>query len=279
MLRIEKLVKFFGRGTVNEVRALSGLDLGMDEGEFVSIIGGNGAGKSTLMACISGAHLPDAGRIVLGGRDITFLPEYKRAGLIGRVFQDPLSGTCASMTIEENLSLAALRGRRRGLARGVRKRDRAGYRNLLATLDLGLEDRLTDQVGLLSGGQRQSLTLLMATLVRPTLLLLDEHTAALDPKTARLTMDLTQELVERSRLTTLMITHNMHQALTYGHRLIMMDQGRIILDVGRDEKSRLTVTDLLEKFARGGGGSDSVTDRLVLACTNPGIDIKPPASE
>ena len=277
MLRIEKLVKFFGRGTVNEVRALSGLDLSMDEGEFVSIIGGNGAGKSTLMACLSGAHLPDAGRIVLGGRDITYLPEYQRAGLIGRVFQDPLSGTCASMTIEENLSLAALRGRRRGLARGVKKRDRAAYRDLLATLDLGLENRLTDLVGLLSGGQRQSLTLLMATLVRPTLLLLDEHTAALDPKTAGLIMNLTQEVVEKSRLTTLMITHNMHQALTYGHRLIMMDRGRIILDVGQAEKARLTVPDLLEKFARGGGGPDSIADRLVLACTNPGIDIKVPA--
>ena len=272
MLEIKGLVKFFGRGTVTEVRALNGLDLEVAEGEFVSIIGGNGAGKSTLLACISGAHPPDAGRIVLGGRDLTFQPEYKRAGLIGRVFQDPLSGTCASMTIEENLSLAALRGRRRGLARGVRKQ--AGYRDLLAALDLGLENRLTDPVGLLSGGQRQSLTLLMATLVRPTLLLLDEHTAALDPKTARLTMHLTQELVEKSRLTTLMITHNMHQALTYGHRLVMMDRGRVILDVGQDEKSRLTVPDLLEKFTRA--GSDNLTDRLVLACTQPGIDIKWP---
>jgi putative ABC transport system ATP-binding protein len=276
MLKIEGLKKYFGRGTINEVLALSGLDLSVAKGEFVSIIGGNGAGKSTLMALISGARLPDAGRITLGGRDITFQPEYKRAGLIGRVFQDPLSGTCASMTIEENLSLAALRGRRRGLARGVRKRDRGAYRDLLAALDLGLEDRLTDQVGLLSGGQRQSLTLLMATLVRPTLLLLDEHTAALDPKTARLTMDLTRELVEKDHLTTLMITHNMHQALTYGHRLVMMDRGRIILDVNQAEKSRLTVTDLLEKFTRGGG--DTITDRLVLACTNPGIDIKLPSN-
>jgi putative ABC transport system ATP-binding protein len=274
VLKIEGLVKFFGRGAVTEVRALNGLDLTVAEGEFVSIIGGNGAGKSTLMACISGAHLPDAGRIILDGRDLTFQPEYRRAGLIGRVFQDPLSGTCASMTIEENLSLAALRGRRRGLARGVRKQDRAGYRDFLAALDLGLEDRLTDPVGLLSGGQRQSLTLLMATLVRPTLLLLDEHTAALDPKTARLTMHLTQELVEKSRLTTLMITHNMHQALTYGHRLVMMDHGRVILDVGQAEKARLTVPDLLEKFTRA--GSDNITDRLVLACTQPGIDIKWP---
>ena len=261
MLEIEGLVKFFGRGTVNEVQALSGLGLGVAEGEFVSIIGGNGAGKSTLMACVSGAHQPDAGRIVLAGRDITFKPEHKRAGLIGRVFQDPLSGTCASMTIEENLSLAALRGRRRGLARGVRRQDRAVYRDLLAALDLGLEDRLADQVGLLSGGQRQSLTLLMATLVRPTLLLLDEHTAALDPKTARLTMHLTRELVEKSRLTTLMITHNMQQALTYGHRLVMMDQGRVILDVGGAEKASLTVPDLLKKFS----GYENITDRLVLA--------------
>jgi putative ABC transport system ATP-binding protein len=178
------------------------------------------------------------------------------------------------MTIEENLSLAALRGRRRGLAPGVRKRDRAAYRDRLAALDLGLEDRLSDPVGLLSGGQRQSLTLLMATLVRPTLLLLDDHTAALDPKTARLIMNLTQEMVEKDRLTTLMITHNMHQALAYGHRLVMMDRGRIILDVGQAEKSRLTVPDLLEKFTRG--AVDNITDRLVLACTNPGIEIKRP---
>ncbi|GHV57426.1 ABC transporter ATP-binding protein [Deltaproteobacteria bacterium] len=263
MLKIEGLIKYFGRGTVNEVLALSRLDLNVEEGEFVCLIGGNGAGKSTLMSCISGANLPDAGRITLAGRDITFQPEYKRAGLIGRVFQDPLSGTCASMTLEENLALAALRGRRRGLAPGVRRQDRAGYRELLTSLDLGLESRLTDQVGLLSGGQRQSLTLLMATLIRPTLLLLDEHTAALDPKTARLTMNLTQELVEKNKLTTLMITHNMNQALTYGHRLIMMDRGRIILDVGAEEKARLTVPDLLEKFTRA--GSDNVTDRLILA--------------
>ena len=263
MLKIEGLIKYFGRGTVNEVLALSRLDLNVGEGEFVCLIGGNGAGKSTLMSCISGANLPDAGRITLAGRDITFQPEYKRAGLIGRVFQDPLSGTCAAMTIEENLALAALRGRRRGLAPGVRRQDRTGYREILTSLDLGLESRLTDQVGLLSGGQRQSLTLLMATLIRPTLLLLDEHTAALDPKTARLTMNLTQELVEKNKLTTLMITHNMNQALTYGHRLIMMDRGRIILDVGTEEKARLTVPDLLEKFTRA--GSDNVTDRLILA--------------
>ena len=263
MLEITGLIKYFGRGTVNEVLALNGLDLSVAAGEFVCLIGGNGAGKSTLMGCISGAHPPDAGRIILDGRDLTFQPEYKRAGLIGRVFQDPLSGTCASMTIEENLALAALRGRRRGLARGVRRQDRAGYRALLASLDLGLESRLADQVGLLSGGQRQSLTLLMATLARPTLLLLDEHTAALDPKTARLTLNLTQELVEKDRLTTLMITHNMHQALTHGHRLIMMDRGRIILDVGGEEKTRLTVSELLEKFTRA--GSDNVTDRLILA--------------
>ena len=228
MLKITHLVKYFSRGTINEVRALNNLHLRVKPGEFVCIIGSNGAGKSTLMGCISGAHLPDAGNIVLDGQDITFWPEHKRARHMGRVFQDPLSGTCASMTIEENMALALRRGKRRGLSRGVRASDRALFREALTRLDLGLEARLQDQAGLLSGGQRQSLTMLMATLTRPTLLLLDEHTAALDPKTARLTMDLTQELVKRDHLTTIMITHNMQQAARVSDFTAFFYMGRLI---------------------------------------------------
>jgi putative ABC transport system ATP-binding protein len=265
MLNITHLLKYFSRGTINEVRALNNLHLRVKPGEFVCIIGSNGAGKSTLMGCISGAHLPDAGNIVLDGLDITSWPEHKRARYMGRVFQDPLSGTCASMTIEENMALALRRGKRRGLVRGVLGSDRALFREALKRLDLGLEARLQDQAGLLSGGQRQSLTLLMATLTRPTLLLLDEHTAALDPKTARLTMELTQELVKRDHLTTIMITHNMQQALTYGDRLIMMHRGLIVLDLNAEEKSRLAVPDLLRKFSGAGlMAQDAVTDRMVL---------------
>jgi putative ABC transport system ATP-binding protein len=264
MLRIAHLVKYFSRGTINEVRALNNLHLRVKPGEFVCVIGSNGAGKSTLMGCVSGTHLPEAGNIVLDGTDITFWPEYKRARYMGRVFQDPLSGTCASMTIEENMALALRRGKRRGLSRGVRRADRDLFRAALGRLDLGLESRLQDRVGLLSGGQRQSLTLLMATLTRPTLLLLDEHTAALDPKTARLTMELTQELVNRDRLTTIMITHNMQQALTYGDRLIMMHRGMIVLDLGAEEKSRLTVTDLLQKFSGVSPDHAGMTDRMLL---------------
>jgi putative ABC transport system ATP-binding protein len=263
MLQIDRLVKSFFKGTINEATALNGLILNVKPGEFVSIIGSNGAGKSSLMNCIAGAHTPDSGRIILDGTDITLWPEYKRSRFIGRVFQDPLSGTCASMTIEENMALANRRGKTRGLGAGVRKSEREFFRDTLARLDLGLEKRLQDQAGLLSGGQRQSLTLLMATLVRPALLLLDEHTAALDPKTARLTMNLTQELVEREHLTTLMITHNMQQALAYGHRLIMMHRGKIVLDLDKDEKSRLTVQHLLEKF--GSVTPDQMTDRMILA--------------
>lgn len=263
MLNIENLVKYFGRGTINEVRALSGVSLRVKPGEFVCVIGSNGAGKSSLMGCISGTNMPDSGSITLDGANITMWPEYKRAKYIGRVFQDPLSGTCASMTIEENMALALRRGKRRGLAQGLKRADRDVFRASLAGLDLGLEARLKDRAGLLSGGQRQSLTLLMAMMVRPTLLLLDEHTAALDPKTARLTMDLTEELVRRDRLTTLMITHNMHQALAYGDRLIMMHHGRIIMDLSAEEKLRLTVQDLLEKFSEA--SQDQVSDRMVLA--------------
>jgi putative ABC transport system ATP-binding protein len=265
MLRLEGLVKYFGRGTVNEVLAINGIDLSVAPGEFVCIIGSNGAGKSTLLGCISGTSRQDSGRTVLDGKDISRWPEYKRAKLIGRVFQDPLSGTCASMTIEENMALALRRGRFRGLSKGITKEERDFYKEALSRLDLGLENRLTDAVGLLSGGQRQSLTLLMATLIKPTILLLDEHTAALDPKTAELTMELTLDLVEKNKLTTLMITHNMQQALTYGRRLIMMHRGRIILDFDDSEKRRLTVRDLLSRFRMvAPDGQDSLSDRLVL---------------
>ncbi|MDR2825884.1 MAG: ABC transporter ATP-binding protein [Deltaproteobacteria bacterium] len=263
MLRINQLVKSFFKGTINEVLAMNGLNLNVKPGEFVSIIGSNGAGKSSLMNCIAGAYTPDSGQIILDGSDITLWPEYRRSKLIGRVFQDPLSGTCASMTIEENMALAYRRGKTRGLSRGMQKSEREFFREALSRLDLGLESRLQDAAGLLSGGQRQSLTLLMATLVRPTLLLLDEHTAALDPKTARLTMNLTQELVETEQLTTLMITHNMQQALNYGHRLIMMHRGKIMLDLNKDEKSRLTVQHLLEKFSSV--TPDQMTDKMILA--------------
>jgi putative ABC transport system ATP-binding protein len=265
MLTATSLVKYFYRGTVNEVLALDHVDLKVDSGQFVCIIGSNGAGKSTLMGCVSGYSPPDHGSTVLDGRDITMWPEYRRSKLIGRVFQDPLAGTCASMTIEENMALAFRRGRRRGFRSGVTKNERELFRASLAKLDLGLDSRLTDQVGLLSGGQRQSITLLMATLIKPKLLLLDEHTASLDPKTAELIMKMTKQLVEEERITTLMITHNMQQAITYGHRLIMLHHGRVILDFDQETKSKLTVTDLLQHFHEvAKNGADSISDRMVL---------------
>ncbi|MDR1656503.1 MAG: ATP-binding cassette domain-containing protein [Deltaproteobacteria bacterium] len=265
MLKASGLIKYFNRGTINEVKALNGLDLNVAPGEYICIIGSNGSGKSTLMGCISGTSPPDYGRTVLDQQDITYWPEHKRAGLIGRVFQDPLAGTCASMTIEENMALALRRGQRRGFRRGVGNQERAKFREALARLELGLENRLTDPVGLLSGGQRQSLTLLMATLIKPKLLLLDEHTAALDPKTAGLIMELTCSLVDRNQLTTLMITHNMQQAISFGHRLIMMHQGRIILDFNQTDKARLTVRDLIQQFHSAAPDlSGLLSDRLVL---------------
>ncbi|MDR2611616.1 MAG: ABC transporter ATP-binding protein [Deltaproteobacteria bacterium] len=265
MLKIRGLSKYFARGTVNEVQALRRVDLDIGTGEFVCVIGSNGAGKSTLLASISGAAPPDEGRIVLDGTDITAWPEYRRARHIGRVFQDPLSGTCASMTIEENMALALRRGKRRTLRAGVTRFERGRFRETLQRLDLGLEKRLGDPAGFLSGGQRQSLTLLMATLVRPTLLLLDEHTAALDPRTAGLVMKLTCDIVEENRLTTVMITHNMQQALAYGQRLIMMHRGEIILDFSAEEKSRLTVQDLIHHFhAANPAVPGAISDRLVL---------------
>ena len=248
MLELKGLYKTFNAGTVNEKRAINGLNLTLEDGDFVTIIGGNGAGKSTMLNLISGVFPADAGTITLNGVNITNLPEYKRAKYLGRVFQDPMMGTAATMGIEENLALANRRGKTRGLGRGIHAQERALYREQLATLGLGLEDRMTSKVGLLSGGQRQALTLLMATLKMPDLLLLDEHTAALDPKTADKVLQLTEEIVARDKLTTLMVTHNMKNAIQYGNRLIMMDAGRVVVDIKGEEKKNLTVRDLLEKF-------------------------------
>lgn len=262
MLHLDSLRKYFGRGTINEVLALDGLSLEIEKGEFVCVIGSNGAGKSSLMNSIAGTFFPDEGKIILQDQDITHLPEHARARFIGRVFQDPLSGTSAGMTIEENMALALLRGKSRGLGRGVQPEKREMFRERLRRLDLGLENRLQDRVGLLSGGQRQALTMLMATLVRPDVLLLDEHTAALDPKTAQLILNLTQELVAELSLTTLMITHNMHHALTFGSRVIMMHRGRVIFDVRGEEKRKLTVEDLLQSFHEV--AAEGLSDRMLL---------------
>lgn len=248
MLELIGLYKTFNPGTVNEKRAINGLNLTLEDGDFVTIIGGNGAGKSTTLNLIAGAIPADQGTIRLDGVDLTHLPEHKRAKYLGRVFQDPMMGTAATMGIEENLALASRRGKTRGLRRGITAQERALFREKLAALDLGLENRMTSRVGLLSGGQRQALTLLMATLNRPQLLLLDEHTAALDPKTADKVLRLTEEIVARDHLTTLMVTHNMRNAIQYGNRLIMMDAGRIVVDVRGEEKKNLSVRDLLEKF-------------------------------
>ncbi|MDO4516163.1 MAG: ATP-binding cassette domain-containing protein [Bacillota bacterium] len=248
MLELKGLYKTFNAGTVNEKRAINGLNLTLEDGDFVTIIGGNGAGKSTMLNLISGVFPADAGTITLKGVNLTNLPEHKRAKYLGRVFQDPMMGTAATMGIEENLALANRRGQSRGLGRGIHAQERALYREQLATLGLGLEDRMTSKVGLLSGGQRQALTLLMATLKKPDLLLLDEHTAALDPKTADKVLQLTEEIVARDKLTTLMVTHNMKNAIQYGNRLIMMDAGRVVVDIRGEEKKNLTVRDLLEKF-------------------------------
>ena len=264
MLEIKGVYKTFNPGTVNEKRALNGIDLVLNEGDFVTVIGGNGAGKSTMLNMIAGVYPVDCGTITIDGEDVTKLPEYKRAKYLGRVFQDPMNGTAADMQILENLALASRRGRPRGLAPGVRKREKAEYKELLKSLDLGLETRLTSKVGLLSGGQRQAITLLMATLKKPKLLLLDEHTAALDPKTAAKVLEITQEIVARDNLTTVMITHNMKDAIAIGNRLIMMNDGRIIYDVCGEEKKKLTTKDLLEKFKMT-SGSELDNDRMILS--------------
>ena len=240
MLEIKDVFKTFNQGTVNEKRAINGLNLNLAPGDFVTVIGGNGAGKSTMLNLIAGVFPPDEGLIRLNGFNLTHLPEHKRARLLGRVFQDPMMGTAASMGIEENLALAYRRGKSRGLRAGITQEERKLYREKLAMLGLGLEDRMTSKVGLLSGGQRQALTLLMATLKKPDLLLLDEHTAALDPKTADKVLQLTEEIVARDQLTTLMVTHNMKHAIQYGNRLIMMDAGRVVVDISGEEKEALT---------------------------------------
>ena len=264
MLKIIDIHKTFNPGTINEKRALQGLDLHIKPGEFVTVIGGNGAGKSTLMNSVSGAYTVDEGQIIIDGVDVTHLPEYKRAKFIGRVFQDPMMGTAATMQIEENMALALRRGKVRGLKPGITKKERTLFKEKLATLGLGLEDRMTAKVGLLSGGQRQALTLLMAALQEPKLLLLDEHTAALDPKTAAKVLEATQQIVEAHNLTTLMITHNMRDAINYGDRLIMMCDGRIVVDVSGEEKKNLTVPQLLELFSKA-SGTEEVNDKLLLS--------------
>ena len=264
MLKVQNIFKTFNAGTVNEKVALRGLNLELNPGDFVTVIGGNGAGKSTLLNSVAGVFGVDEGKIIIDGVDVTHLPEYKRAKYIGRVFQDPMMGTAANMQIEENLALAARRGKPRTLRIGITKAEREEYREKLKILDLGLEDRMTAKVGLLSGGQRQALTLLMATLQKPKLLLLDEHTAALDPKTAAKVLDATQKIVEKDHLTTLMITHNMRDAIAYGNRLIMMYNGHIVVDVSGEEKKNLTVEQLLNLFSQA-SGSDEVDDKLVLS--------------
>ena len=264
MLEIQSIHKTFNRGTVNEKVALSGLSLHLDEGDFVTVIGSNGAGKSTLLNAIAGTWPIDAGKIVLDGVDITDLKEYKRAKYIGRVFQDPLMSTAPNMQLEENLALALRRGKRRGLRIGVTSRDRALFRERLAMLGLGLEDRLQEKIGRFSGGQRQAITMLMATLQRPRLLLLDEHTAALDPTTAKKVLAITDQLVQQDNLTTLMITHNMRDAIDHGNRLIMMNEGRIVLDIRGEEKRRVTKQELLDRFAAAAGEAVE-SDQVLLS--------------
>ena len=264
MLKINNVVKVFNKGTVNEKRALNGINLELKKGDFVTIIGGNGAGKSTMLNMIAGVYPIDSGKIILDGNDISREPEYKRAKYLGRVFQDPMKGTAAGMEIEENLALAYRRGKKRGLKWGITKEEKELFHEKLKLLNLGLKDRMTSKVGLLSGGQRQALTLLMATLLRPELLLLDEHTAALDPKTAKKVLDLTCEIVEQDNLTALMVTHNMRDAIAIGNRLIMMYDGKIIYDISGEEKKNLTVDDLLKKFEVA-SGEEFANDRMILA--------------
>lgn len=262
MLEISNLSKTFNKNTINEKIALDHINLTLKEGDFVTVIGGNGAGKSTLLNAICGAWNIDAGKILLDGINITNMADYKRAKFLGRVFQDPMMGTAGEMEIAENLAIANRRGKRRTLRWGMKKQEKANYQTLLAQLDLGLENRLTSKVGLLSGGQRQALTLLMATLQKPKLLLLDEHTAALDPKTAAKVLEITDRIVSEKNLTTIMITHNMKDAIAHGNRLIMMNEGKIIADISGAEKEKLTVEDLLKMFENSG---TTVNDSAILA--------------
>lgn len=264
MLEIQNIHKTFNPGTINEKVALNGVNLNLNPGDFVTIIGGNGAGKSTTLNAIAGVWPVDEGKIIIDGVDITKLSEHKRALYLGRVFQDPMTGTAATMSIEENMAIAARRGERRGLGWGITKKERERYKEALKELDLGLEDRLSSKVGLLSGGQRQAITLLMASLKKPKLLLLDEHTAALDPKTAAKVLAISDKIIQEHQLTAMMVTHNMKDAIRLGNRLIMMHEGRIIYDVAGEEKKNLQVSDLLAKFEQASGG-EFANDRMMLA--------------
>lgn len=264
MLEISHITKAFNKGSIHEKIALNDLSLSLADGDFVTVIGGNGAGKSTLQNAISGVWKPDSGKILLDGMDITDLPEYARSKYLGRVFQDPMLGTAADMQIEENLALAARRGKKRGLKTGITREERENYKKMLSQLDLGLEDRLNVKVKLLSGGQRQALTLLMASMNKPKLLMLDEHTASLDPKTAARVLEITDKVVNENHLTTLMVTHNMRDAIRHGNRLVMLHAGRVVVDVAGEEKQKLTVEDLLNLFAKA-SGSEFDSDRAMLA--------------
>ena len=264
MLELEHVTKVFNQKTVNEHVALDDIILRLNDGDFVTVIGGNGAGKSTLLNAISGVWPIDAGTIRIDGQDLTGMPEHRRAAFLGRVFQDPMMGTAATMQIEENLALAARRGQKRSLKRGITPEERNAYREQLAILGLGLENRLTSKVGLLSGGQRQALTLLMATMSHPRLLLLDEHTAALDPRTAAVVMSLSEKIISENRLMTIMVTHNMRDAIRYGNRLIMMNGGKIILDIPEEEKKHLTVEALMDAFGKA-SGEEFASDRALLS--------------
>ena len=264
MLELKGIYKTFNPGSVNEKRALNGIDLTLEDGDFVTIIGGNGAGKSTMLNAIAGVWPIDEGNVIIDGVDVTHLSEHKRAAYLGRVFQDPMNGTAADMEIEENLAIAKRRGKKRSLKWGITKKERLEYVELLKILDLGLETRLRAKVGLLSGGQRQALTLLMATLKKPKLLLLDEHTAALDPKTAEKVLEISDKIIAENKLTALMVTHNMKDAIAHGNRLIMMYDGKILIDVSGEEKKNLTVEQLLSLFSKASGSSEA-DDKLLLS--------------
>ena len=264
MLKIDNIRKVFNPGTISEKVALDGVNLTLEEGEFVTVIGGNGAGKSTTLNAVAGVWPVDSGKIFIGGDDVTKLPEYRRAQYLGRVFQDPMTGTATTMSIEENMAIAARRGKSRGLSWGITKAEREKYREMLATLNLGLEDRLTSKVGLLSGGQRQAITLLMASIQKPKLLLLDEHTAALDPKTAAKVLEISDKIISENHLTAMMVTHNMRDAIAHGNRLIMMHEGKVILNIAGEEKKKLTVQDLLSQFEKV-SGEEFADDKALLS--------------
>ena len=264
MLEIKDIYKTFNAGTINERKALQGVSLKLEDGDFVTVIGGNGAGKSTMLNAVAGVWPVDSGSIIIDDVDVTGMPEHKRAKFLGRVFQDPMNGTAATMQIDENLAMAYRRGKRRTLKWGIKKEEKEKYYEMLKQFDLGLEDRMTSKVGLLSGGQRQALTLLMATLQRPHLLLLDEHTAALDPKTAAKVLELSQKIIAEENLTAMMVTHNMRDAITYGNRLVMMNEGRIVIDIKGEDKKKLTVEDLLQKVEEV-SGEEFTNDKALLS--------------